>query len=39
MLNASAMQPTVERVLEAVSEALGCDYAALYLVDDHRKAA
>lgn len=33
VLNASAFQPTLDRVLEAVSEALGCDYAALYLVD------
>ena len=34
VLDARAMQPTVTRVLEAVSEALGCDYALLYLVDD-----
>ena len=27
VLDAHAMQPTVERVLETVSEALGCDYA------------
>lgn len=38
VLNARALQPTVARVLEAVSEALGCDYVALYLVDDHRRA-
>ena len=36
VLDARAMQPTVTRVLEAVSEALGCDYALLYLVDDSR---
>lgn len=33
VLSASAIQPTLDRVLQAVSEALGCDYAALYLVD------
>ena len=39
VLHARAMKPTVERVLDAVSDALGCDYAVLYLVDDHRKTA
>ncbi len=39
VLDARAMQPTVTRVLEAVSEALGCDYATLYLVDDGGKTA
>ena len=39
VLDARAMQPTVTRVLEAVSEALGCDYALLYLVDDSRRTA
>jgi len=37
VLNARAMTPTVERVLAAVSEALGCDYAVLYLVDEGHK--
>ena len=39
VLDARAMQPTVTRVLEAASEALGCDYALLYLVDDSRRTA
>ena len=39
VLDARAMQPTVTRVLEAVSEALGCDYALLYLVDDDGRTA
>ncbi len=39
VLDARAMQPTVTRVLEAVSEALGCDYIVLYLVDDEGKTA
>jgi sigma-B regulation protein RsbU (phosphoserine phosphatase) len=39
VLDARAMQPTVTRVLEATSEALGCDYAELYLVDDGRRTA
>jgi sigma-B regulation protein RsbU (phosphoserine phosphatase) len=34
VLDAKAMQPTVERVLETVAEALGCDYGALYLRDE-----
>lgn len=38
VLNARALQPTVARVLETVSDALGADYAVLYLVDDHRRA-
>ncbi len=33
VLNASTVQPTLGRVLEAVAQALGCDYAALYLAD------
>ncbi len=37
VLNAKAMQPTVERVLDTVAEALGCDYAALYLTDDNHR--
>ncbi len=37
VLDARAMQPTVERVLGTVAEALGCDHSALYLVDDHRR--
>jgi sigma-B regulation protein RsbU (phosphoserine phosphatase) len=37
VLDARAMQPTVTRVLETVSEALGCDYAVLYLVNDGGK--
>ena len=39
VLDARAMQPTVTRVLEAASEALGCDYALLYLVDDGGRTA
>ena len=39
VLDARAMQPTVTRVLDAASEALGCDYALLYLVDDSRRTA
>nr|MCU0508620.1 hypothetical protein [Anaerolineae bacterium] len=34
VLDAKAMQPTVERVLETAAEALGCDYGALYLRDE-----
>jgi sigma-B regulation protein RsbU (phosphoserine phosphatase) len=34
VLDAKAMQPTVERVLQTVAEALGCDYGALYLRDE-----
>jgi len=37
VLNAKAMQPMVERVLETLADALGCDYAVLYLVDDSRR--
>jgi hypothetical protein len=37
VLDAKAMQPTVERVLGTVAEALGCDYSALYLADDNRR--
>jgi sigma-B regulation protein RsbU (phosphoserine phosphatase) len=37
VLDAKAMQPTVERVLNTVTEALGCDYGALYLTDDNRR--
>ena len=37
VLNAKAMQPTVERVLDTVAEALGCDYGALYLTDEGRR--
>ncbi len=37
VLDAKAMQPTVERVLDTVAEALGCDYGALYLTDDNRR--
>ena len=38
MLDAKAMQPTVERVLDTIAEALGCDYGVLYLTDDgHRQ--
>jgi serine phosphatase RsbU (regulator of sigma subunit) len=33
VLNASTLQATVSRVLGAVSEALGCDFAHLYLAD------
>lgn len=33
VLDASAVQPTLERVLQATSNALGCDVAALYLID------
>jgi serine phosphatase RsbU (regulator of sigma subunit) len=37
VLDAKAMQPTMERVLATVAEALGCDYSILYLADDtHR---
>ena len=39
VLDARALQPTVTRVLEAASEALGCDYAVLYLVDDDGRTA
>ncbi len=34
VLDARALQPTVERVLSAVCDALGSHYAVLYLVDD-----
>ncbi len=34
VLDAKAMQPTVELVLEKVAEALGCDYGVLYLADE-----
>lgn len=37
VLDAKAMQPTVERVLDTVAEALGCDYAVLYLTDDNHR--
>ncbi len=37
VLDAKAMQPTVERVLDTVAEALGCDYGVLYLTDDARR--
>lgn len=38
VLDAKAMQPTVERVLDTIAEALGCDYGVLYLTDDgHRQ--
>ena len=37
VLDAKAMQPTVERVLDTVTEALGCDYGALYLTDDNHR--
>lgn len=37
VLDAKAMQPTVERVLDTMAEALGCDYGALYLADDNRR--
>lgn len=33
VLEANAFQPTLKRVLRAVSNALGCDFAALYLID------
>ncbi len=42
VLSASTVQPTLSQVLEAVSEALGCDCAALYLLDaaqDHLEMA
>jgi sigma-B regulation protein RsbU (phosphoserine phosphatase) len=34
VLDAKALQPTVEKVLETVADALGADYAVLYLVDE-----
>jgi sigma-B regulation protein RsbU (phosphoserine phosphatase) len=34
VLSASAVQPTLSQVLETVSEALGCDCAVLYLLDE-----
>lgn len=37
VLDAKAMQPTVERVLDTLAEALGCDYGALYLTDDNHR--
>ena len=37
VLNAKAMQPAVESVLETLADALGCDYAVLYLVDDSHR--
>ena len=33
MLDAKQARPTLERVLTSVTDALGCDYAALYLLD------
>lgn len=33
VLDAKQAQPTLERVLTSVTDALGCDYAALYLLD------
>ena len=39
VLDARAMQPTVDTRIEAASEALGCEYALLYLVDDSRRTA
>jgi len=35
VLDAKAVQPTVERVLHTVAEALGCDYGVLYLRDEN----
>lgn len=37
VLDAKAMQPTIERVLDTVAEALGCDYGVLYLTDEGRR--
>ncbi len=34
VLSASTARSTLDQVLETVGEALGCDFAALYLVDD-----
>ena len=33
LLDAKQARPTLERVLTSVTDALGCDYAALYLLD------
>ena len=39
VLDTVPCSPPCTRLLEAVSEALGCDYALLYLVDDSRRTA
>lgn len=37
VLDSKALGPTASRVLGTVAEAVGCDYAALYVVDDNRR--
>jgi serine phosphatase RsbU (regulator of sigma subunit)/uncharacterized protein YigA (DUF484 family) len=37
VLDANTASPALERVLAAVAEALGCDFAGLYLLDDRRE--
>ncbi len=37
VLDSKALEPVANRVLSTVADAVGCDYAALYLVDDNRR--